>query len=142
MIPSFNAHGNLPPGIHTATINEIKSRYANNPKRQALIKGLEILISDLQKAGCRTLYLDGSFICNVTEPADYDACWEPDGVTNTINPLLREIAIFKTERKHKYGGDIVYRAPETGLDHLEFFQKTREGIPKGIIKIEIKKSND
>ena len=44
------------------------------------------------------------------------------------------------ERKQKYGGDIFYRAPEAGVDHLQFFQKTRDGKAKGIIRINLRAS--
>lgn len=96
MIPPSNKNGTLPPGIHMATMAEIRARFTGNQKRCILIKGLELLVRDLKLADCRTLYLNGSFICDVPEPGDYDARWEPEGVNNTINPILREIIMFKT----------------------------------------------
>jgi len=137
VIPLFNKSGALPPGIHMASMTEIKNRFACGPTRRNLIKGLELLVRDLKSADCKTLYLDGSFICDTPEPGDYDACWEPEGVSNRINPILREIVMFRKERKQRYGGDIFYRAPETGVDHLEFFQRTRDGNIKGIICIDL-----
>ena len=33
ILPEFNQHGDLPPGVHTATIEEILNRFAGTPRR-------------------------------------------------------------------------------------------------------------
>ena len=40
MIPDFIASGELPPGEHPATLNQIEVRYATNPIRRAQYEGL------------------------------------------------------------------------------------------------------
>ncbi len=135
MIPSFDEHGNLPPGIHIAKMAELKKRFTCTTQRRALFRGLELLVSDLRGAGCRKLYIDGSFITNKPEPADYDACWEPTGVDATIKPILREMKAFALERKRVYGGDIFCQIPNTGTNYLAYFQKDRNERDKGIILI-------
>jgi hypothetical protein len=40
MIPEFDECGNLPPGIHHATWNEIVTRYATSVRRRELLDGL------------------------------------------------------------------------------------------------------
>lgn len=99
MIPPFNQNGALPPGIYAATLPEIKARFATNSTRDALFAGLKLLAHDLAAAGCKTLYLNGSFITDKQDPKDYDACWETDGVDNRIDPILRDIKTFKQQRK-------------------------------------------
>jgi hypothetical protein len=55
-IPDFDLNGNLPPGVHFCEWQEFQEKFATNLARQRMIKGLELAISQLQKAGCRTIY--------------------------------------------------------------------------------------
>ncbi len=38
--------------------------------------GLGAAMENLKTAGCRTVYLDGSFVTSKDIPDDYNACWE------------------------------------------------------------------
>ena len=139
MIPPFDANGNLPPGIYTATLSEIRKRYAYTPLRKGLFDGVVRLAKSLEAAGCRTLYLNGSFITSKPDPGDYDAVWEYEGVNNTVDPLLRE-GWNLNAIKNKYGGDIFCRMPDIlDKDHVEFFQSDRFENAKGIIKIDLRR---
>ena len=42
--------------------------------------GLRAALENLKAAGCRTVYLNGSFVTSKDLPNDYDACWEEPGV--------------------------------------------------------------
>ena len=68
MIPSFDEGGNLPPGIHPATWDEIVERYATNERREQLLDGLRAAIDSLHAAGCGRVYLNGSFITDKDAP--------------------------------------------------------------------------
>lgn len=138
MIPIFDKRGNLPPGIHTATIREIERKFASTPHRKHLFSGLKRLLENLKEAGGTTFYLDGSYITNKEEPGDYDCTWDPTGVTNAIDPdILQSLEV----RKEKYFGDIFVYMPELGgFPFLEYFQKDLDDNPKGIIKIDLRKS--
>lgn len=141
MIPEFNKDGNLPVGVYDATVSEIEQRFGYNGRRRRLVQKLKLLIKGLTSAGCKTLYLDGSFTTSKEIPEDYDCCWETDGVDNTIDPMIRAVKTFKKERKDKYGGDIFPRIPELGVDHFLFFQQdSRTGKDKGIIRIHLRAS--
>jgi hypothetical protein len=97
------------------------------------------MVFALRSAGCVDIYLDGSYITNKAEPADYDAVWEFKGVDNTVDPILRDGTPEQIRRK--YFGDVFCRMPEiSGRDHFVFFQTDRDGVPKGIVKIEPKDS--
>ncbi|MBX9721949.1 MAG: hypothetical protein K2X81_11180 [Candidatus Obscuribacterales bacterium] len=141
MIPELNNDGNLPPGVYDATISEIEQRFGYNSRRRKLLQKLKLLIKNLANAGCKILYLDGSFTTSKEIPEDYDCCWEADQVNNTIDPIIRGIKTFKKDRKEKYGGDIFPRIPELGVDHFLFFQQDgRTGKSKGIIRILLRAS--
>ena len=81
MIPPFDpATGNLPPGIHEATWEEVVDRYGTTPYRRQLLGGFRDALAVLRDVGCRRVYLDGSFITTKEVPGDFDACWETTGV--------------------------------------------------------------
>ncbi len=80
MIPVFDANGNLPPGIHVVTWNELVARFGTTPHRQMLLDGLRAALLSLKDSGCRRVYIDGSFVTAKEEPGDFDGCWEVDAL--------------------------------------------------------------
>jgi hypothetical protein len=72
MIPMFESTGNLPPGIYWATWEEIVKTFGTNEHRISLLTGLKAALNVLQNAGCETVYIDGSFVTNKEEPADFE----------------------------------------------------------------------
>jgi hypothetical protein len=141
VIPGFDPAGNLPPGIHEATLAEVRDRYATNLHRRRLFAGLEQVINDLQIAGCRRLYINGSFVTAVKTPRDFDCCWDPAGVSlDQLPPELGgHVRNRRAAQQARYMGDILpadapVDALQTGC--LEFFQlDKRTRAAKGIIVI-------
>ena len=90
MIPVLAAgSGNLPPGIHEASWAELTARYGFTLRRLGLLAGLKAALDALQAAGCKRVYVDGSFVSRKAEPGDFDACWETDGVElDARDPVL------------------------------------------------------
>ena len=112
MIPPFQPDGNLPPGIHTATWEEVVHRFGGNPRRQRLLAGLAIAVANLQDAGCRRIYLNGSFVTSKPFPDDFDAVWESEGVDFTrVAPLLLDrrdlLNHARRQQKRVYGGELI-----------------------------------
>jgi hypothetical protein len=142
MILAFDENGNLPPGIHLATVSEIQQRFAYNPQRWRLFDGLIRVLSMLKGCGCQDIYLNGSFVTDEPFPNDYDLCWEPTAVIPT--PELRSFLKNRKGRKSRYYGDIFVRLPQPLIyfDHVIEWQKDRNGIPKGLIKILREDEND
>ena len=96
MIPAFDAGGNLPPGIHPASWDEIVTRYAINARRRELADGLLDALRSLKGAGCRTAYLDGSFVTAKDLPGDFDALLED--LRRRRRRLDRELLDFSNRR--------------------------------------------
>ncbi|WP_407332505.1 DUF6932 family protein [Enterovibrio sp. 27052020O] len=143
MIPEFNDQGNLPEGIHYATMQEVIERFGYNPKRAWLIDGLNLLVRNLQTAGCGLIYIDGSFVTNKEIPGDYDMAWSVVGVDPTrLDPCL--ILANRSDRdaiEAKYRGDVFpAELPEgaSGKRFLDFFQEDKNtGDKKGIVAVSI-----
>jgi transcriptional regulator with XRE-family HTH domain len=68
VVPDFDKGGNLPPGIHETTWDEITARFGTTPHRRELLAGLKAALGALRSAGCRRAYLNGSFATSKDEP--------------------------------------------------------------------------
>lgn len=85
MIPRIDERtGNLPPGVYEATWEEIVARYGTTTHCRGLLVGLKRALDNLQAAGCRRVYIDGSFITNKRVPGDIDCCYEGAGVQRAL----------------------------------------------------------
>jgi len=105
MIPSFNESGNLPPGIHEADWNDLQARFGHSPRRAALLEGLREVLVLLRSAGCRSAYLDGSFVTAKEKPGDFDVCWDPKGVVrDELDPVFLDFSADRRAQKERFGG--------------------------------------
>lgn len=68
MIPAPNAIGELPPGVHTATLDEVEAIFARTLRRRTLFNGLLYALQNLQASGIRRVFIDGSFVTTKAAP--------------------------------------------------------------------------
>ena len=142
MIPPFDERGNLSPGIHKADWDELETRFNGSARRVELLAGLREALVALRDAGCRTAYVDGSFVTAKEEPADFDGCWDAMGVdAGLLDPVLLDFTHSRTAQKERFGGElfpaIAQADPESGALFLDFFQRDRDGERKGIVQIDL-----
>ncbi|MYE40439.1 MAG: hypothetical protein F4X27_09475 [Chloroflexi bacterium] len=142
MIPAFDEDGLLPPGIHWISWEEVGDRFGGTAWRRLLIAGLRTAMENLKDAGCRTVYVDGSFVTAKEAPNDFDACWEEAGVDPIVlDPVLLTFDPGRMTQKARYLGELFPAsaiANTDGFSFLEFFQTDREtGRRKGIIAIDL-----
>lgn len=143
MIPPLTADGLLPPGAHDASWQEVEDRFGTTPWRRRLLLGLREAALSLAGAGCRTLYLDGSFVSAKSDPGDFDGCWDETGVDpSRLDPVLLSFANGRAAQKAKYLGELFPASvtAESGPPFrvfLDFFQEDQDGRPKGILSIDL-----
>lgn len=143
MIPDFDENGNLPPGIHWTDWDEFVARFATTPRRNRMMEGLKQAMEQLKSAGCRTIYINGSFVTSKPNPNDFDACWESQGVDMDYLRLYapRLYNYFDREgQKAKYRGELFccdQPVGNYGNTSLDFFQSDRLQNFKGIIAIDL-----
>ena len=146
MIPSFQENGNLPLGIYWAEWKEFEERFGTNPHRRKLLKGLKAEIASFRKAGCRAIYIGGSFVTAKELPNDFDGCWSVEGVDpDLLDPVLLDFSNGRAAQKAKYGGELFPAElieGGSGKTWLDFFQQDRNGNPKGIVGIRLKKPRE
>jgi hypothetical protein len=145
MIPPFDAEsGNLPSGIHKCTWDEFLVRFGYNTRRLLLITGLKAALEALRDAGCRRVYVDGSFVTRKEFPGDFDACWEAAGVDIDVllkaEPVILSFENFRAAQKARFGGELFvadWEADDMGTVFLDFFQRDKvTRSPKGIIALD------
>ena len=131
----------LPRGLHWATLAEVEFVFAQNPHRRKLFMGLRNAAMSLKLAGCRYLFIDGSYVTAKPNPSDFDGCWAPEGVTKALlDPVLLDFSNSRRNQKLKYYGELF---PSTALAspgkaYLEFFQiEKHSGGQKGIVAIDL-----
>ena len=133
----------LPPGVHIATMEEIKISFAMTNYRKYLYFGFERAIISLRESGCKSVFLDGSFVTTKPIPGDYDICWDTSGVNILLlDPVFLDFTDNRKEQKKKYYGEFFpANFLADGIVYfLDFFQIDKyTGKPKGIIKINLKK---
>lgn len=144
MIPEFNETGLLPDGVHWAPLEEIEDRFVWNSHRERLFSGFDRAAEVFRAAGCRLLYLDGSFVTSKEYPGDYDACWDDTGVTLALlDPVLLDFSPGRVAQKAKYFGEFFpansrAEARSPFRKFLDFFQIDKlTGDRKGIIGINL-----
>lgn len=107
MIPAPNALGELPSGIHLVTWDEVVSRFGTTSRRQVLCEGLRRALANLQEAGVRRVFLDGSFVTTKAEPHDIDGCWEWTAAVDLrrLDPVLLDFTHGRQAMQATYGVD-------------------------------------
>jgi hypothetical protein len=142
-LPDFDNFGNLPPGEHLVSWTEFTARFGYNAHRTSILGEIRIWLAHIQAAGCRTAWIDGSFVCEKEIPGDYDACWDYTGVDfSLLDPLfLDPTDVGRVALKRKYGGDIVpdrASPPASVALYLHFFQRDKLRRPKGIVRFDVR----
>jgi len=131
----------LPAGIHSASLSEIKQKFAFNQTRRELYSGLLMALSVLANANVSLVYLDGSFVTEKPIPGDYDACWDAEGVdVSLLDPVFLDFSNKRFAQKRKYQGE--FFPAQMGAGHgemfLDFFQVEKySNKPKGIVLIDL-----
>lgn len=140
-IPALNKPGELVSGEHEATLDQVEAVFGHShDRRRRLMRGLRNAVDNLQYAGVKKIWVDGSFVTDKKEPNDIDGCWEYSSLVDTdkLDPVF--LSRTRVDAKKKYGLDFfVSQIIEagSGLPFPKFFQVSRDGGAKGIIVVRL-----
>jgi hypothetical protein len=146
MIPDLDSKGMLPRGIHKATLDELRKRFATSTRREKLFDGLIEALRNMKGAGVERVYIDGSFVTNKVSPNDIDGCWEahPRIDVKKLDPVLLDFSNRRAAMKSRYGIDFFISQnieASSGVPFVEFFQTDRDGNPRGIVLVDLTKES-
>ena len=143
VLPGFQDDGNLPPGIHWAEWQEIHQRFACNPHRHRLLQGFHEATYALKRAGCKAVFLDGSYVTGKDGPEDFDACWDTTDVDpDLLDPVFFDFSNRRAAQKARFRGELFPAQWKGGggRTFLEFFQIDKyTGAPKGIVGLDLRR---
>lgn len=134
MIPDFNEHGNLPPGIHLATIDEVVERFGSgSPERDVEVREMTEFVEWAKRAGVRRLMINGSFVTDKTAPNDVDVVIQPGpDYPKGESPLQDEHLRFPFLQVLVAADDADFEAWA-----LEDFGTDREMREKGVVELKL-----
>ena len=131
MIPAFDDNGNLPPGVHPATLDEIEKRFgADTELRHVQMQSLRWLVEIARRAGILKIIVNGSFVCDTPEPNDVDCVLllpldypkDKSAAEELLEGLpFVEIYLVETE--------------DYNFFVQQFFVKDRKNEPKGMLEV-------
>jgi hypothetical protein len=131
MIPPFNEHGYLPPGIHKASLDQIAERFGRQSEiRRDQMESLQWLTALLKRLDVKRLILNGSFVTDEVEPNDVDCLI----LVDLDSPRGAETAAELRSGLPFLAIDV---GDQANFDFFveEFFATDRNHVPKGMIEV-------
>ena len=132
MLPPFDEYGNLPPGIHSASLNEIADHFGHGSvEREVEIRELMELIGWARQHGVRRLIINGSFVTKKRQPNDVDVVLLPESSD------MGQAAMIDFEPPQWPFLQILVAADEADLECWATgdFGTDRQGRAKGVVEV-------
>lgn len=132
----------LPPGVHWATLSEIEAVFAQTVHRSWLFEGILSVAAALKAAGCRSMFIGGSFVTSKEKPDDFDGCWDPIKVQHQLlDAVLLDFENGRAAQKWAYRGEMFPSTMKSGPSgtYFDLFQTEIEtGAAIGIIGVKLR----
>jgi len=140
--PDFNDDGDLPPGIHQATLAEVIERFGKDtPQRRVVTRRLEHIYAQV----ARTSYLArfivfGSFVTTKPDPADVDIFLLMEDAFDASQLSSETALVFDHVAAQNYEGVSPFwirrlAALEGEQATVEYWQFKRDGTKRGIVEV-------
>ena len=140
--PPFNEAGDLPPGVHAATLSEVVARFGKgSPQRAAVARRLERIHSLVYGiGGVARCIVFGSFITSKTEPNDVDIFLLMDDAFDVSKVKGEAAILFDHLAAQNYEGASIFwvrRAGALGGERamIDDWQIKRDGAQRGIVEV-------
>jgi len=140
--PIFDATGDLPPGIHAATLAEVLAKFGSGtPQRQRVARRLEHIYALAKASGHLARFIVfGSLVTAKAEPNDVDIFLLMEDSFDVSQVRHRILAAFDHTAAQNFLGASVFwvrRAAALGGEQgaIEHWQVTRAGGQRGIVEV-------
>ena len=140
--PEFNATGDLPVGLHRATLAEVVEHFGpGNPRRVVLGQRLARIFSLVAQTGClRRFILFGSFVTHKPEPGDLDIFLIMEDAFEVSQVRGEARILFDHLAAQSFAGASIFwlrRMAALDGEHaaVEHWQIKRDGSRRGIVEV-------
>ena len=141
-LPDFNVSGDLPVGIHNASLAEMTTRFANDStRRKMLVLRLQRIYRIAVQTGCLARFVVfGSFVTSKPEPNDVDVYLIMDDNFDVGQMRGEPALLFDHSTAQTHFGCSVFwvrRMAALGgeLASIADWQIKRDGTRRGIVQI-------
>jgi hypothetical protein len=142
-LPDFNATGDLPPGVHRATLDEVLRRFgAGGGERVACTRRLSHIHQLAQRTGhLQRFVIFGGYVTAKPDPNDVDVVLVMDDAFRLEDCLIESRGLFDHAlAQARYGASIFWIRPgmlivESIEDFIAYWQIKRDGSQRGIVEV-------
>lgn len=142
ILPDFTASGDLPPGVHPASLEETVGRFGTGSDRRKL---LGLRLERVYRIASETEHLArfvvfGSFVTKKREPGDVDVFMIMDDAFDAASLAAEPQPLFSHGTAQNHFGCSVFwvrRVAALGGEQaaIEDWQMKRDGTERGIVEI-------
>jgi hypothetical protein len=138
----LTAAGNLPEGIHQQTWSDFAAQFGFSLRRAAILNRVFVVLHHFAQAGITRVFIGGSFVTSKKSPKDMDVLYDTTGA----DPERVHPGFFDLSRDGRSAMIVMFGAEffptnliegSTDTPMLTFFQTNRDGLPVGLIEIEL-----
>ena len=142
-IPAFDSRGDLPVGVHPATLTEVVARFGRGTPQRELVTARLVHIYELAYSTGKLLrfVVFGSYVTEKPEPNDVDIIlimgddFREEDYTKDILPVFNHL-----RAQAELGASIFWTRLGAGLletvdEFIAHWQTTREQTSRGIIEV-------
>jgi hypothetical protein len=146
-IPPLDENGFLPPGLHPATLDEIKQRFGrfqqSDRRPQLLASLLQLIAATRSSELFEALLIDGSFVTAKSKPNDVDiiAVLRPGHSFERELSIAEYALVSRTLLQRRFGFDVIVAERKSAVydNYVEFFSRVREApdLRKGLLELKL-----
>lgn len=139
--PEFNEQGDLPVGIHAATLEDVLGHFARTPRRAVMARRLERICALARSTGHLARFIVfGSFVTDKAEPNDVDIFLLMEDSFDVRQVLTEARLVFDHAAAQNLLGASVFwirRAAALGGEEatITHWQIKRDGGQRGIVEV-------
>jgi len=142
-LPELNSVGDLPEGVHSATLAEVLQRFGGDTGPRALCTKRLIHLYELaRRTRClQRLVIFGSYVTSKIEPNDVDLLLIMDDAFRLEHCPMESRGLFDhAVAQVRYGASIFWMRPglligESVAEFIGYWQIKRDGSQRGIVDV-------
>jgi hypothetical protein len=142
-LPEFDSHGDLPIGVHRASLNEVLARFGHDTPQRQLVTARLLRVHELASGTGKLerFIIFGSYVTAKPDPNDVDIIlvmrddFQEQDYTDEVLPVLDHL-----RSQRELGASVFWTRPravllETVDEFVAYWQVTRELGRRGIIEV-------